>query len=160
MLEKIDKAFRDKYEPLLQSVITPRCVWKKFDVGRDALRGSDIKTHLEGCDKIIILAATLGLQVDELIRQTEAADMAGAVVLDALASAAIEQVCDLAEADIRAEHSEITARFSPGYGDFPLEVQSELLGLLNAKKKIGLYVNKSNLLIPRKSVTAVIGVKK
>jgi 5-methyltetrahydrofolate--homocysteine methyltransferase len=152
----------DKYESLFVDVVSSRAVHGIFEAGIvwKIQRGSDIKTHLEGCDKIIILAATLGLQVDELIRQTEAADMAGAVVLDALASAAIEQVCDLAEADIRAEHSEITARFSPGYGDFPLEVQSELLGLLNAKKKIGLYVNKSNLLIPRKSVTAVIGVKK
>jgi 5-methyltetrahydrofolate--homocysteine methyltransferase len=148
-----------RYERLLQSVSTPRHIYVKTDMQCALLRGDDIKTHLEGCSEIIILAATLGLQVDELIRQTEASDMAGAVILDELAGAAIEQVCDLAEADIRAKHGKITTRFSPGYGDFPLEVQAELLAVLDAKKKIGLYLNQSNLLIPRKSVTAVIGIK-
>ncbi|MCL2638620.1 MAG: hypothetical protein FWD48_09655 [Oscillospiraceae bacterium] len=160
-LQKIDKAFREKYEPLLQSVITPRYVWKTADINCTFLQGSDIKKHVENCDKIIVLAATLGLQVDELIRQTEAADMAGAVVLDALASAAIEQVCDEAMKKIQLStvNCQLSTRFSPGYGDFPLEVQGELLALLGAKKKIGLYVNESNLLIPRKSVTAVIGCR-
>ncbi|MDR2559773.1 MAG: hypothetical protein LBC86_09585 [Oscillospiraceae bacterium] len=154
------KELLDKYEPLLLEKITPRCIWEACAVGREYLRGNDIKNHLENCNEIIILAATLGLQVDELIRQTEAADMAGAVVLDALASAAIEQLCDNAEEEIKKKYKQITARFSPGYGDFPLEVQSALLGILNARKKIGLYVNESGLLIPRKSVTAVVGGKR
>jgi hypothetical protein len=160
----------DKYAVLLLERIAPRCIYETFPSvegwtrsGRGGfLRGSDIKTHLDGCDEIIILAATLGLQVDELIRQTEASDMAGAVVLDALASAAIEQLCDDVEKEIKLStvNCQLSTRYSPGYGDFPLEVQPELLELLGARKKIGLYVNQSNLLIPRKSVTAILGVKK
>jgi hypothetical protein len=153
-------ALLDKYEPLLLGVISPRWVYETYQIGADLmLRGSDIKSHLKDCNKIIIFAATLGLQADELIRQTEAADMAGAVVLDALASAAIEQLCDAAEAEIKQKYKKITTRFSPGYGDFPLSVQGELLKFLNAEKKIGLYVNSANLLIPKKSVTAVIGCR-
>jgi 5-methyltetrahydrofolate--homocysteine methyltransferase len=157
----------DKYKPLLQSVITPRYVWKKFPSAQGwggLLQGNDIKKHIENCDEVIIFAATLGLQVDELIRQTEASDMAGAVVLDALASAAIEQLCDEIESEIHGKYAQKAAaasrrRYSPGYGDFPLDVQGELLAALDAKKTIGLYVNKNNLLIPRKSVTAVIGCR-
>jgi 5-methyltetrahydrofolate--homocysteine methyltransferase len=141
-----------------------RFIYKTVDINCSILQGNDIKTHLDGCNEVIILAATLGLQVDELIRRTESSNMAEAVVLDALASAAIEQLCDEAEAEILSKYAQKEAaaprrRFSPGYGDFPLEVQRELLALLGAKKKIGLYVSESNLLIPRKSVTAVIGVK-
>jgi cobalamin-dependent methionine synthase I len=143
--------------------MTPRYIYVKTDarILTSLLQGSDIKTHLNGCDEVIILAATLGLQVDELIRRTESSNMAEAVVLDALASEAIEQLCDTAEKEIQLStiNCQLSTRFSPGYGDFPLEVQGELLKLLGAKKKIGLYVSESNLLIPRKSVTAVIGVK-
>ncbi|MCL2696727.1 MAG: hypothetical protein FWE74_01445 [Oscillospiraceae bacterium] len=151
--------FREKYKPILQSINTPRYVYKTADINCALLQGEDIKTHVKGCGEIIIFAATLGFQADELIRRTEAYDMAGAVVLDALASELIEKACDEAEVEIRAKYKKITARFSPGYGDFPLEVQGGLLLFLGAKKRIGLYANENNLLIPRKSVTAVIGVK-
>ena len=176
--------FREKYEPLLLEVITPRYVWKKYNVGANLvfarnghiqdigqtlaqcaglpLRGEDVKKHVQGCDEIILLAATIGLQVDELIHRTEASDMSGAVVLDALASVAVERLCDEAmkNCQLSIVNCQLTSRYSPGYGDFPLDVQAELLSILDAKKKIGLYVNESNLLIPRKSITAVIGVKK
>jgi|GEM_PF-23033 len=153
-------ALLTKYEPLLIEAISAKYVYKAFLREKSPLKleGGDIHQHLEDCDHALIFAATLGLSVDELIRKTEASDMAGAVVLDALASAAIEQVCDKAEAEIRRKYGTITSRYSPGYGDFPLEIQQELLTALNAKKRIGLYANESNLLIPRKSVTAVIGI--
>ena len=50
-----------------------------------------------------------------------------------------------------------TGRYSPGYGDYPLECQDELIRLLDGARKIGLNVSRSHLLIPRKSITAVMG---
>jgi len=153
-------ALIEKYEPLLLEKITPRYVYivKKREQISALLKGEDIKEHLKNCDNIILLAATAGLACDELIRYTETHDMAGAVVLDALASAAIEQICDRAEYEIKRKYGEITTRFSPGYGDFPLDVQKNLLAVLEAKKTIGLYSIESDMLLPRKSVTAVIGI--
>ena len=52
----------------------------------------------------------------------------------------------------------LTDRFSPGYGDFPMESSKDLVGLLDAGRRIGLTVSQSGILIPRKSVTAVLGV--
>ena len=49
-------------------------------------------------------------------------------------------------------------RFSPGYGDLPLEVSDKLLDALNAKKEIGINMTKSFMLVPVKSVTAIIGI--
>ena len=156
------KALFDKYEPLLLEKISPRYVYKAFPFGAESacyaiLQGGDIKEHINGCDEAVLLAVTLGTQVDGLIRSAEASEMAGAVVLDAMASAAAEQVCDYAEAEIRSGYQKITTRYSPGYGDFPLSVQNGLLQALEAGRKIGLYANESGLLIPGKSVTAVIG---
>jgi len=48
-------------------------------------------------------------------------------------------------------------RYSPGYGDFPLTYQKEILELLNAQRRIGLTRTESNMLVPTKSVTAIIG---
>ena len=56
------------------------------------------------------------------------------------------------------ENETITFRYSPGYGDLPLDIQSDFLKSINAEKLIGLTVSSHNLLMPRKSVTAVIGI--
>lgn len=45
-----------------------------------------------------------------------------------------------------------------GYGSFPLEIQKEFLEAVNAHKRIGLCTGENNILIPRKSVTAVAGI--
>ena len=154
------------YEKLLAEKMTPRHVYKIVETCT-FLHGEDIKNHLKNCKEIIIFAATLGLQVDDLIRSLEVSDMAGAVILDSLASDAIEDYCDEivgagfsrpTEKRVGRPHP-YTTRFSPGYGDFPLSVQQDLLTVLNAQKQIGLYVTDSGILIPRKSITAIIGVK-
>ena len=123
------------------------------------LTGEDIRRHLSGCSDCVLLCATLGSEVDALIRRTQVTDMAKTLWLDAAASAAIEQVCDEVQLDIaqRLERS-LTTRFSCGYGDLPIEVQPGITGLLQSAKTIGLTCSSSLILIPRKSVTAILGV--
>ena len=71
----------------------------------------------------------------------------------------IEQVCDAFQKTINdAVDGYTTSRFSPGYGDFPIEVQPDMIRYIDGQRKIGLNVTSNNLLVPRKSVTAVIGV--
>lgn len=124
------------------------------------MQGEDIKSHLENCGRAIVMCATLGSEVDKLIRISQISDMAKAVTLDSFASAAIEQVCSKFD-DIIAEKyrgSYQTFRFSPGYGDYPVELQKSFLTMLDAPRKIGLTANENSLLVPTKSVTAVIGL--
>ena len=49
-------------------------------------------------------------------------------------------------------------RFSPGYGDLPIEVQKDFLPLLDAERRLGITLSESCLMAPSKSVTAIIGV--
>ncbi|MBQ8687801.1 MAG: methionine synthase [Ruminococcus sp.] len=131
-----------------------------LSAGSLILQGQSIAEHLEGCTHVIFMAATLSIQADRLIAQAQTRDLTDALILEALANAGIEQICDKAEQIIREKFPEqyFTWRFSPGYGDLPLEIQGALLGLLDAPRKIGLTATETSILIPRKSVTALIGV--
>ena len=86
--------------------------------------------------------------------------MAEAVILDAAGSAAVERLCDNFCADLAAALAPrfLTDRFSPGYGDMPLSDQRALFRVLDISRRIGVTLSESALMIPQKSVTALIGV--
>lgn len=128
----------------------------------ELMHGNDIEKHLEGCEKAIVMCATLGAEIDKLIRISQIADMAKAVVIDSFASVAIEQVCSKVDEQMAEKYPDynMTFRFSPGYGDYPISLQKSFLTMLDAQRKIGLTTNDNYLLMPSKSVTAVIGLSK
>jgi hypothetical protein len=123
------------------------------------LPGLDIRRRLAGCRRVALLAATLGVGADTLIRRWEHTDIVRALVLDACANQLIEEVCDGAERAVEADANMRGAgRFSPGYGDLPLTLQPGFLAVLDAGRRIGLTCTESLILLPRKSVTALIGL--
>ena len=65
--------------------------------------------------------------------------------------------CEAVSGKEQVMQTHFTGRYSPGYGDFPIEMQKTLLQSVDGPKTIGLTVNESSILIPRKSITAVIG---
>ena len=161
----------DRAEKQVREVLRPKYVYIETDISItdegvllgamiEPLTGDDIRRHLKGCDKAVLLAATLSQEADKLIRQAAVTNMAYSLALDCICSAAIEQVCERAEEEIFSKLSAPyrTWRFSPGYGDLPLTLQRGVLLALNAQRRIGLTVTDSSLLIPSKSVTAVIGI--
>ncbi len=154
--ELLDEAYTE-----LASVSRPLSCYRlvsKNDAS-SLLAGNDIIKHLASSDRVIFFAATLGNAADVLIRRAEVNNMAKAVILDSLASAMTEEYCDELEAKLKQEYpGNFTWRFSPGYGDYPIDIQLPLIRFLNADKQIGLTVTESNILLPRKSVTAVIGI--
>jgi len=128
------------------------------------LKGKDICKHLEKAEKVALMAVTLGNEIEDKIRKLNYTDMTKAVIYDACASAMVESCCDYVEQNIKelADNEEyfITSRYSPGYGDLGLETQKDFIEVLGAAKKIGLHVSETNILTPRKSVTAIIGFQK
>ncbi|MGF7184008.1 hypothetical protein GGQ84_000083 [Desulfitispora alkaliphila] len=124
------------------------------------LEGNSIREYLAQVEKCVVLAATLGAEVDRKIRQYQLTDMTRAAILDACATEAIEALCNQVEQEIKkvVKGSHLTSRYSPGYGDLPLELQGQILKELKAYQKIGLAITSSHLLTPRKSVTAIIGL--
>ncbi len=161
----------DRCEILVRETVRPKYVYRKTTVEftaegvllggvRKLLGGNDIKKHLSGCTEAVVMAVTLSAEADRLIRRTAVTNMADALAVDCLCSSAVEQVCERAEeeifSNIQAKYR--TWRFSAGYGDFPIDIQGYLLEFLNAQRRIGLTATADSLLIPSKSVTAVIGI--
>ncbi len=153
------RAAMDTCEKQLLQAIRPQGVYRILGLGALNLEGTAIQKHLAGCGEMTIMAATLGADVDRLLRVAQIRDMADAFILDCGASVLIEQVCDELEEQIQQQAGGfLTGRYSPGYGDLPIETQSQLLAALDAGRKIGLNVNNNHIMIPRKSVTAILGM--
>lgn len=124
------------------------------------LPGQDLAGQLCGCGRAALMAATLSAPVDALLRRSQAEDLAAGITLDCCATAAIEAVCDRAEAEIKAQFPgcSFPFRYSPGYGDLPIELQGPLLALLDGPRSMGLCASERHILTPRKSVTAILGI--
>ena len=154
-----------------------RYVYSVFDIRRAAdetesgiilegtsllLSGSDISDLLKACRRCILLAVTIGSSADRLIRKAQISSMSDAVILDFCASSAVEELCSRINSDLEREFEEkgfyLTDRFSPGYGDLPLGLQGEICRVLRTDKRLGLTVSAGGMMIPSKSITAVIGI--
>ena len=121
------------------------------------IESQNLRRALRGCSRAYVFAATLGHDVDRLLQSAGLISPLRQFVTDAVASTAIEALCDLAQARLPRPTK---ARFSAGYGDFSLDYQQQLLDFLNAQKTIGLSLSASCLMNPTKSVTAIMGIKK
>ena len=162
----VEQAARD-----MESWCYPRFVWRAFSMEKRenevrlpeagvVLTGKLASQMLTDCEKAALLVCTLGAEFDRRLRAVQARDMARAVLLDACGSACVEAACDSAEKEIAARYPGmyLTDRFSPGYGDLPLTLQPSLLRAADAEKRLGVYAAPSCMLLPVKTVTAVIGL--
>ena len=162
LLRKLDEAA----ERCL-NIAQPRSVVRRFALDenltlagtRFALKGSDIRRHLQGCGEIYLFAATIGVEAERELARLQCRNAYEALLFDTAASCAVESYCDDVCADLQKSCGRrLTDRFSCGYGDFPLTAQKEICAILRTDAKIGLCCDESFLLTPRKSVTAVVGI--
>ena len=126
------------------------------------LEGRDIARHLDGACEAVLMACTLGAESERALRLRTATSPTDALLYGAAASALVEAAADAEESRIVAEAAarglRTNFRYSPGFGDLPLAVQPAFLAALDAPRRIGLAATAGNLLVPTKSVTAVVGL--
>ncbi|MBP9988186.1 MAG: Vitamin B12 dependent methionine synthase activation subunit [Ruminococcus sp.] len=131
---------------------------KFSDLGFVKTASSDLRKNLDGCRKIILFAATIGIEIDRLIAKYNRISPSKALIFQAIGAERIESLCDVFCNEVKEKY-EIKPRYSPGYGDLSLEIQKKIFDVLDCPRKIGLTLNDSLLMSPSKSVTAIIGVK-
>lgn len=168
--------YMKKAEKEILSVASPKAVIEIFDieaiisdeevpyvklVGTDFTpKGQSICKHLKDRQKAVFLCATAGPAVDRAIKKGQITDMAYAMVLDAMGGVYVETVCDQVEEIIKKELNtdKLNFRFGLGYGDLPISQEPEFIHVLDATREIGVCSTGNYLLVPCKSVAAIIGI--
>ena len=119
--------------------------------------------NLDGCESIVLFSSTVGIAVDRLCAKYSKLSPSRAIMLDAVGTERIESLCDRFELEITeragGQNRRTAPRFSPGYGDLPIQIQKDIFRVLDPSRKIGVTLNESMLISPAKSVTAIIGIK-
>lgn len=168
-LNERTEALIEKCALKLEGVIAPKHIYAVFDIKTKnqkvifpdfEIDSNALSKHLEKCDEAILFAATLGADVDRLMMSASYTDISEAAVMQACAAVMIEEYCDSVMETLADGESQrfLKPRFSPGYGDFSTSYQRKILDILKAPVKIGLCVTDGDMLVPSKSVTAVIGI--
>ena len=124
----------------------------------------DLFKNLAGCHQVAVFAATIGIGLDRLVSRYTKISPARALMLNAIGTERIESLCDTFYSTLSEEKEKeglfTVPRYSPGYGDLPLEFQKHIFSVLDPSRKIGLSLNESLLMSPSKSVTAIIGLSR
>lgn len=135
---------------------------ERIKIGELEVASKNLAKNVRGCSQGVLLCATLGIEVDMLMKRYSLTQMSRTVVLQACAAAVLEEYLDDWQKDfaqkMKVQGYYLRPRFSPGYGDFNILHQRDILRMLDSAKKIGLTMTDSSMLVPTKSVTAVIGL--
>ena len=147
------------------------CVWRRFRIEDGAISsgglrleiGGTFARHVSGCHAAYVVCGTIGSGFDAFQRRASVTSGVDALIVQAIGAALVEKLMYSMEVEIRADLAageEMVSRYSPGYGDFPLAAQRILLDLLDAPRMVGVSLTDTLLMVPSKSVSAVIGVKR
>ncbi len=155
---------------MVASVASPRGAWVKVPVatrGKNAfidgqqVGGVRIPRVLAHCESAFVVAATVGEEVEVLLKHHQAQRrMPVSYLVDRAASVAAELfVNSLHEALAQSlpPHLGVTRRYSPGYCDWPLEQQRVLFDVL-PERPAGIQLLEGCLMTPRKSISGIIGI--
>ena len=147
-----------------------RAVWRRYpvildgdmlDLGFAKTDSRDLKQHLEGCGEILLFACTAGAETDRRIARAKLLSPARGLLMHAIGAQQVEGGCDRLCGQLAEQFpdKQLTDRFSPGYGDLPLEMQKDVMTALDCGRTVGITLTDSLLMTPSKSVTAIIGMK-
>lgn len=168
--EPLSEALEELYEECLELYMQTadlKAVYRKtsvsfggdneviFDFG--SVKSESLRKNLEGCKSAYIFAATVGAQVDRTMKRLSLISEADAMVYSCIASSGVECWCDFINEKL-SENRTLKPRFSPGYGGVSLEIQRNIFDFLDVQRKIGVSLTDSLMMVPVKSVTAIIGI--
>ena len=158
-----------------KGLISPRGIYRILEIisrdnGRIQFKGTgffiesrQVLKMLRGCDIVSVFMVTIGPALEEEVgRLCDSNETTRGFILDAVGSETADEAADrmhhhVLKALAKKNGYSVTPRFSPGYGDWPVVVQRDLAKVCSGKS-IGIGVTESSLMIPRKSVSAVIGL--
>lgn len=126
------------------------------------IKSKSLAKNLKDCNSSVVFALSLGINIDMLIKKHSATSTLEAFCINAVATAAIEEYAnkfcfEMAE-NFKNDGLYTRPRFSPGYGDLAIESQTTFLNLTNARRLVGITLTENYMMMPSKSVTAIMGI--
>lgn len=130
--------------------------------GGGSLRGAGLPDLLDGADEIVVTVCTIGAALEQQVSARLAGEPGFALALDGLGTAAVDalarEVCAGISTAAEDRGLRATPPLSPGMMEWPLaEGQDQIFSLVDARS-IGVVLTASRLMIPRKSVSMVVGL--
>ena len=121
-----------------------------------------LQKNMKTSEYALLFAMTLGPAVDRLISRLLITSKADAFITDACCTEYLESYANRYCAHVREEAAQqgfiAHPRFSPGFADFGLEFQWPLIRSLQADKKMHIALTEGNMLVPTKTITALMGL--
>jgi hypothetical protein len=146
-----------------RALLAPAALYTILPVGDGAaFEGPLVARALTGATQVALAVCTIGPALEERVTALFAAgDPLRAMALDGAGVAAVggvsqmigERICD----EAAAQGLRTGMRASPGQEGWPIEQQRVLFSLLPARR-IGVRLTESCLMLPRKSVSFVVGL--
>jgi hypothetical protein len=127
------------------------------DFGFDKVESKALAKNLCECKEAFVFVATLGISNEKAIEKGFKLDKLNGTIFDCVSTTLIESFCDYVN-DYFSKENKLRPRFSPGYGDFSIEHQKSILRVLDAYKNVGVTLTDGLMMIPSKSVTAIVGI--
>jgi hypothetical protein len=155
-------------------LVRPAVAWRQVPVsgirhetlvlahGIGRLTGRAVSEEIGAAREVVVLVATIGGQLEEEVERRFPDDPCVAVAIDALGSAALHQIAVIMrgtiEARARRRSWQVTAPVAPGSAGWPLvSGQRQVFGVVDASL-IGVALNESSMMLPRKSMSFVVGL--
>lgn len=131
-----------------------------LDKNNFLIKGTQIAKILKNCEFCSIFVATIGHELENSVSKLTIDDPARAFYLEYIANWMAEYMAKTVNNRISQEIVKAgfipKKRYSAGYGDWPISSQRGILELIEAKR-IGVSLSEAYLMIPRKSISALIG---
>lgn len=154
--------------PLLE----PRVLYKRMSVKEvrhehvhfregEHLRSPLLAQHLGSACEVVVVLCTIGAALETRCSKIAHDDIVYSLALDGVGSAAVETLanaaCALFEAESRATKQQTSIPLSPGMVGWPVELGQPQIFEIIDPVEVGVSLSPSMLMIPRKSLTFVLG---
>jgi hypothetical protein len=132
-----------------------------LDSGK-SLSGALVTGHLVGAQQIAVVVCTVGSEIDQYAVEVMDDDIVLGLAVDGVGSAAVEAlanaVCREIELDAASQGQQSTIPLSPGMIGWSVEEGQPCIFDLVDPQEIGVTLTSHQLMIPRKSLSMIIGL--
>jgi len=130
--------------------------------GDKAIRGPLLPAIFPEAKELAVLLCTIGPRLEKQVTDySKSGETMRGMILDGIGSTAVDmvtpEVLRRLASEVSSRDYEISSPVNPGMPGFPLTEQWNLLGLVNADE-IGVRLTASGALVPRKSLSMVMGI--